>query len=125
MRPAFQLLMNSRKTNSVAEGCAGEFAVGWRPRPAFALLGVLALTLTLAGQDSFAGQRVRIDQLTTDPDTKFQVLNAMAKDLGTHRNRLILLKKETGQSFADIYAAELRNRGVAEQAIMDKLRMVS
>ena len=44
----------------------------------------------------------RIDGLVADHDTKFQVIEAMARDLGTHRNHLVLLKKQELDSFAQI-----------------------
>lgn len=90
----------------------------------FVILVPLCLPLALPGQGSVAEQRSRIDQLTTDPETKFATLDAMASTLGTHRNRLILLRKESGRSFADIYADELRKRGASEPAIEARLRQV-
>ncbi|MDX2081402.1 MAG: hypothetical protein SFU53_11525, partial [Terrimicrobiaceae bacterium] len=90
----------------------------------FVILVPLCLPLALPGQGSVAEQRSRIDQLTTDPETKFATLDAMASTLGTHRNRLILLRKESGRSFADIYADELRKRGASEPAIEARFRQV-
>lgn len=87
------------------------------------LLGILALAFTLTGQ--VADPQVRINGLASDEETKFRTLDIMAADLGTHRNRLILLKKNTGQSFADIYAAELRKRGFTETAILERIRLMT
>ena len=89
-----------------------------------AILVALCLPLALPGQGSFANERSRIEQLTADPETKFATLDAMASTLGTHRNRLILLRKESGQSFGDIYAEELRKRGASERAIEARFRQV-
>ncbi|MBL8293879.1 MAG: hypothetical protein JNN08_18690 [Bryobacterales bacterium] len=98
-----------------------EFLMQTIPR----ILTALLLALPLAGQDAFGDRRSRIDELTADPETKFQTLDAMAATLGTHRNRLILLKKESGRSFAEIYADELRRRGASEPAIAEKFRQVA
>jgi hypothetical protein len=66
----------------------------------------------------------RIDRLATDPEAKLQVLQSMALDLGTHRNHLILLKKQGSASFGQIYVKELRNRGLDDAAVMRKLRAI-
>lgn len=42
-----------------------------------------------------------------------------------HRNRLVLLKKQTGRSFDDIYSDELRKRGLTETEIDRRLQMVA
>jgi hypothetical protein len=87
----------------------------------FPLLAPLLLASTLVGQEDFVQLRNRLDRLTQDLDTKFLVLDRMAADLGTHRNRLVLLKKESGLSFVDVYSNELRKRGATEKAIAEKL----
>jgi hypothetical protein len=92
-------------------------------RSAFRCLAFLSLTFVLTGQ---AGDpRAEINALAADPETKFQVLDLIGSDLGTHRNRLVLLKKETGLSFADIYSEELRKRGLTETGIVRRLQMVA
>lgn len=88
------------------------------------ILVSLLLSIGLEGQSSFADSRSRINLLTADPETKFTTLDAMASTLGTHRNRLILLKKESGRSFSDIYADELRKRGASEPAIEARFQQV-
>lgn len=88
------------------------------------ILASLLLSIEVAGQDSLADSRSRINLLTADIQTKFTTLDAMASTLGTHRNRLILLKKESGRSFADIYADELRKRGASEPAIEARFQQV-
>lgn len=93
-----------------------------------ALLAVLALGVTpVAGQISTASLTpdvAKIDQIAADPDAKLPLLHAMALDLGTHRNHLILLKKQTGRSFGEIYVTELRVRGLNDDAILKKLRSI-
>ena len=93
-----------------------------------ALLAVLALGVTpIAGQVSTASLTpdiTKIDQIAADPDAKLPLLHAMALDLGTHRNHLILLKKQTGRTFAEIYVTELRGRGLDDDAILKKLRSI-
>ncbi len=66
----------------------------------------------------------RIDRLATDPEAKLLVLQSMALDLGTHRNHLILLKKQGSDSFGQIYLKELRKRGLEDAAVMRKLRAI-
>lgn len=86
-------------------------------------LAFVSLTFALTGQ---AGDpRAEINELAADPETKFGLLNLIGSDLGTHRNRLVLLKKETGLSFADIYSEELRKRGLTETEIARRLQMVA
>lgn len=92
-------------------------------RSALPWLAFLSLTFALTGQ--VGGPRAEINALAADPETKFQLLNLIASDLGTHRNRLVLLKKQTGRSFADIYSDELRKRGLTETEIDRRLQMVA
>lgn len=66
----------------------------------------------------------RIDGLTADPDAKIRVIQRMAEDLGTHRNHLILLKRQGSDSFGQLYVKELRKRGLDDQAILKKLRLI-
>ncbi len=84
----------------------------------------LLLALLAAAQASPAdleSQIAQVDRLATDPDVKLQLLHAMAVDLGTHRNRLILLKKQSEETFGQIYVRELRARGFSDDAILKKL----
>lgn len=66
----------------------------------------------------------QIDRLAADPDAKLQIIQLMAVDLGTHRNRLIFLKKQAQDSFGQIYVNELRKRGLDDDAILKKLRLI-
>lgn len=88
---------------------------------------LLIASAVAAGQAVPAGMEAeiaRIDSLAADPDAKLQVLQAMALELGTHRNHLILLKKQGSDSFAQIYVKELRRRGLDDAAVMRKLRAI-
>lgn len=67
----------------------------------------------------------QIDRLTADPDTKLQIIQSMAVDLGTHRNHLIFLKKQERDSFGQVYVKELRKRGLDDKAILEKLRSIT
>lgn len=66
----------------------------------------------------------KLDALTANPDLKIVVVAAMADSLQIHRNHLLLLRKETGQSFGTIFVAELRSRGMEDDAILHRLRAV-
>lgn len=67
----------------------------------------------------------QIDRLTADPDTKLQIIQSMAADLGTHRNHLFFLKKQGPDSFGQVYMKELRKRGLDDEAILKKLRSIA
>ena len=92
------------------------------------LVAFWALSLALvAGQVpsvDLEAEIAQVDRLGTDPDTKFQLLQLMALDLGTHRNHLILLKKQSEDTFGRIYVKELRARGLDDDAIGKKLRSI-
>jgi hypothetical protein len=66
----------------------------------------------------------RIDRLASDPDAKLQVVQTMAEELGTHRNHLLLLKRQGTESFGQIYVRELRQRGLDDAAVLRKLRAI-
>jgi hypothetical protein len=66
----------------------------------------------------------QIDRLAADPDTKLQIIQSMALELGTHRNHLIFLKKQGQDSFGQVYVKELRKRGLDDEAVLKKLRSV-
>lgn len=92
------------------------------------MVAVLTLSLGLvAGQipsmDLETGI-AQVDRIAMDPDTKLQLLQLMALDLGTHRNHLILLKKQSADTFGRIYVKELRARGLDDAAISRKLRSI-
>jgi hypothetical protein len=63
----------------------------------------------------------KIDALCADPDLKLAVVAAMADSVQVHRNHLLLLHKDTGQSFAAIFVSELRARGINDEGILHSL----
>ena len=63
----------------------------------------------------------KIDALCADPDLKLAVVAAMADSVQEHRNHLLLLHKETGQSFATIFVSELRAQGNGDEGILRSL----
>lgn len=92
---------------------------------------VLLLTFLMVTPAHAMGQTVpadveaacaQVDLLAANPDTKLQITEWMAADLGTHRNHLIFLKKQGQDSFGHVYVKELRRRGLDDAAILKKLR---
>jgi hypothetical protein len=63
----------------------------------------------------------KIDALCADPDLKLAVVAAMADSVQVHRNHLLLLHKDTGQSFATIFVSELRAHGIGDEGILRSL----
>lgn len=66
----------------------------------------------------------RLDALAANPDAKLVVVSAMADTLQVHRNHLLLLRKDTGQSFSAIFVSELRLRGMGDNAVLRTLLTV-
>jgi hypothetical protein len=67
----------------------------------------------------------KIDALAADPDVKMVVAAAIADDLQIHRNHLILLRKQTSQSYGLIFVAALRERGLGEADILRRLHALN
>jgi len=67
----------------------------------------------------------KIDALAADPDVKLVVVAAIADHLKVHRNHLIRLRKETGQSYGAIFVSALRERGMEDSEILRQLRMAN
>lgn len=89
---------------------------------------IASLRLSLSAQtDNLAleSEVKRIDALTGDPDIKLAVVGAMADQLNIHRNHLILLRKESGQSYGAIFVSELRSRGIDDSEIVSQLRALN
>jgi hypothetical protein len=97
-------------------------------RTPFVAAILLLAAVTAGGQTTppaLEPEIARIDRLGANPELKLPLLHAMARELGTHRNRLILLKKQTGESFGRIYVKELRARGHDDRAILARLRKLN
>lgn len=86
------------------------------------ILILLLPTTSWCGQVNLQSELEAVNALTSDADLKLAVVARMADDLSAHRNHLLLLRRETGKTFAEIYIAELRSRGDDDQAILTKLK---
>ncbi len=92
-----------------------------------ALFVSLAAPLYLGAQQpasSLQTEMGKVEALVADPDLKLAVVAAMADSLQVHRNHVLLLRKETGNSFAAIFVSELRARGMDDDAILHGLRAI-
>ncbi|MCZ2078568.1 MAG: hypothetical protein LC130_26685 [Bryobacterales bacterium] len=97
-------------------------------KPLLCLLFVSILPVCLSAQTTnpdIESEVNKIDALTADPDIKLVVVAAMSDHLKVHRNHLILLRKQTGQSYGSIFASALRERGMDDVAILRQLRMTN
>ncbi len=89
------------------------------------LATLVILPLCLGAQDEGAAiqkEMRKVDALAANPDLKPVVVAAMADGLQIHRNHVLLLRKETGRSFAAIYVSELRARGMNDESVLRDLR---
>lgn len=59
----------------------------------------------------------RIDAASGDAEGRLAVSTAIAGRLKIHRNRVALLRRQTGRSYSQILVATLRERGASEQEI--------
>ena len=64
---------------------------------------------------------LKLEAAATDPDLKMVLAGAMAEDLRVHRNHIFRLRRETGQSYGEIYVSWLESQGHSEAAILEKL----
>jgi len=60
----------------------------------------------------------KIDTAAADPDGRLAVVGAMAERLNVHRNHLVLLRRQTGQSYGRIFVSELKSAGRSPEAIL-------
>lgn len=92
-------------------------------RTAAQLIFLLALPLLLPARDvvTIESESVKLDAIAANPDSKPVVVAVMADSLHVHRNHLLLLRKETGRSFASIFVSELRARGEDDAKISAEL----
>ena len=66
----------------------------------------------------------QLEALTVDPETKLVVVGAMADDLGIHRNRLFLLRRQTGKSLGELYVSYFEAQHYPQDRIVTRLRAV-
>jgi hypothetical protein len=67
----------------------------------------------------------RIDARAADPDGRIVVATAMADHLKIHRNRLSLLRRQTGRSYGEIFVAQLQAAGAAPEEILRQARLLN
>ena len=93
----------------------------------FIVLQVAAVLLAGGQSDDQAMQAEieRIDGFAADPETKLLVADAMAERLQTHRNRLLLLRRQTGHPFSRIFVDLLAAAGKSVPEILTELRAVN
>lgn len=65
-----------------------------------------------------------LDALAVDPEKKLLIVEAMADDLGVHRNHLFLLRRQTGKSFGELYVSSLEERQPHHDVTLARLRAV-
>lgn len=63
----------------------------------------------------------KIEAAASDSDLKVMLADAIAKQLGVHRNHIFRLRRETGQRYGDIYVSWLESHGHSEEAILEKI----
>ncbi len=90
------------------------------------LLAALTIPLYVSAQEpaSIRTEMSKVDALAADPELKLVVVTSMAGALHVHRNHVLLLRRETGQSFAAIFVSELRARGMDDAAVLRNLQDV-
>lgn len=87
------------------------------------LLLLLALQSVLAADLDV--ELKRLDAFASDADGKLIVTAAVAEQLGVHRNRITLLRKETGRSYSSILVERLRSSGEGDSEVLRKVRLVN
>ena len=88
------------------------------------IAALAALRAPAAPPPSLEKEIAGIDAITADPNRKMLVLELMAERLGTHRNRLLLLRRQSGKSFGRIFAEQLAERGYSPEEAAAELRAV-
>jgi hypothetical protein len=89
---------------------------------------MLLLPLPAVAQHSEPTLQAELNQLESsviDSDLKLIVVQSIAEDLGCHRNQLMLLRRESGQSYGLIYISELRHKGLDDAMILQRLRTLN
>ena len=94
----------------------------------YAILALAIVPIVAIAQNSrpsIPAELDAIDSAAAHLDLKIAVVETMAQDLGCHRNHLLLQRRNTGQSFSSLYASELRTKGLDDDALLKKLRLLS
>lgn len=82
-------------------------------------LSWLLTPLVAAPQSAAVQVEIRkIDTLAADAHSRPAVISAMAEALKVHRNHLILLRKESGQTFGEIFVQSLGREEMTEDEIL-------
>jgi hypothetical protein len=93
------------------------------------LMAALAWPTVVPGavppNEAFEVEIAKIDEVTADPARKMVALEAMAVRLGTHRNRLLLLRRQSGDSFGHIFVSQLEAKGKTPPQIEAELQAVN
>ena len=90
-----------------------------------ALLVLMPLHLSSQTIHAPEPEILKLDALTADPEIKLVVVGAMADALHVHRNHLIRLRKDGGQSYGAIFVSALRERGMDYDVILRELRALN
>jgi hypothetical protein len=92
------------------------------------LVAILAALFPALGatpvDQSLVAEIATIDAVTAGPDRKMVILEAMAVRLGTHRNHLLLLRRQSGESFGQIFVSLLEAKGRTPAQIDAELKTV-
>lgn len=67
----------------------------------------------------------RLDAFASDTDGRLVLTATVAAQLGVHRNRIILLRKETGKSHSTIVVERLRANGDSDAEVLRQVRLIN
>lgn len=84
-----------------------------------------AMAAEQASNPALDAEIAKIDAVTADPDRKMIAAEAIARRLGTHRNHLLLLRRQTGRSYGHIFVSRLEAAGKNHDEILAEVRAVN
>ena len=93
--------------------------------PRLALLFALCVLCAAASSADLEAELNRLDAFAADPDGKLILTAAIGEQLGMHRNRIILLRKETGKSYSSIVMERLRGSAADDTEVLRKVRHIN
>ncbi|MCL5742760.1 MAG: hypothetical protein M1541_02360, partial [Acidobacteria bacterium] len=67
----------------------------------------------------------RIDSAAENPQNKMVVVAAEADQLKMHRNHLMLLRRQTGKSYGQIFVSTLKSAGQNDDVILEQARVLN